>query len=246
MPVLLLALLTAQVVQGAPHQARGKQKAPGKPAAVKPAPPPPPLCSGDYADALPVEKANAILDAVRDPFVFALRKAFAHPEASDFTSMCQIEQLGDRLLVRSRKFVLVHLLGGDPAVIVHLLVVDLPLEQLAAIDAEVDVVVRIGVLDVDDAVADVHLDLHLLAQLARQGGLVSLSLFHPSPGEFPQERQGRGRTALGDQVLAVLLEHRGDDPDLRRHSRTIDPAYIRRQGGRASGRQLPCGRAAGG
>jgi len=73
MPVLLLALLTAQVVQGAPHQARGKQKAPGKPASVKPAPPPPPLCSGDYADALPVEKANAILDAVRDPFVFALR-----------------------------------------------------------------------------------------------------------------------------------------------------------------------------
>src|SRR5437588_11231888 len=69
MPALLAALILAQVVPSAVAKARGK--APAKPAAVLPAPPP--LCAGDYADALPVEKANAILDAVKDPFVFAIR-----------------------------------------------------------------------------------------------------------------------------------------------------------------------------
>ncbi len=62
---LLLTQATAQVpqkklrpVRGAPQQA---------------APLPPPLCAGDYADTLPPEKAGAILDAGKEPFVFAIR-----------------------------------------------------------------------------------------------------------------------------------------------------------------------------
>src|SRR5205814_8740067 len=69
MPALLVALLIAQAHPAAPS--RGKPKAPAKPAATQPAPPP--LCSGDYADALPVDKASAILDASKDPYVFAIR-----------------------------------------------------------------------------------------------------------------------------------------------------------------------------
>ncbi|HUJ28671.1 MAG TPA: serine protease [Myxococcales bacterium] len=64
---LIVAILLAQT--SAPH-VRPKPKAPATP--VKPAPPPP-LCDGDYADALPAEKANAILDGARETFVFAIR-----------------------------------------------------------------------------------------------------------------------------------------------------------------------------
>ena len=74
MPALLVALLLAQAV---PAAAKGNKpaKAPAKPPAAQPQPQPvpPPLCGGDYADALPPEKAASILDAVRDPFVFAIR-----------------------------------------------------------------------------------------------------------------------------------------------------------------------------
>jgi serine protease Do len=70
MPALLAALIVAQVLPSALQQAKGKGKPPQKPPAVQA---PPPLCAGDYADALPVEKANAILESVKDPFVFAVR-----------------------------------------------------------------------------------------------------------------------------------------------------------------------------
>jgi len=73
MRALVIALVLAQAL---PAAAKSKAKAPAKPA--KPAAPqqpspPPPLCSGDYADALPAEKAPSILDAVKQPFVFAIR-----------------------------------------------------------------------------------------------------------------------------------------------------------------------------
>lgn len=69
MPALLVALL---FVLAAPH-GKGKPRPPAKaPAAAKPVPPPP-LCSADYADALPVEKANSILESAKEPFVFAIR-----------------------------------------------------------------------------------------------------------------------------------------------------------------------------
>jgi serine protease Do len=67
MRALLIALLLAQAV---PAAAKGKPKAAPKPAAH---PAHPPLCAGDYADALPPEKAAAILDTVKEPFVFAIR-----------------------------------------------------------------------------------------------------------------------------------------------------------------------------
>src|SRR6202171_611688 len=60
-------------------------------------------------------------------------------------SVRQVEQLSDRLLVRRRKFVLVHLRGCDPAVVVDLLGIDLTRRKLAAVDAEGDVVVQISV-----------------------------------------------------------------------------------------------------
>jgi serine protease Do len=66
MTAVLLTLLAA-----AAHPAPAP-KAPPKAPAAAPAPPPP-LCAGDYADALPVEKASAILDATKGPFVFAIR-----------------------------------------------------------------------------------------------------------------------------------------------------------------------------
>ena len=68
--------------------------------------------------------------------------------------MRKIEQLSDRLLVCRGELVLVHLLRRDPAVVVHFLVIDLTAREPAAIDAEVNVVMRIAVLDVDDAIAD--------------------------------------------------------------------------------------------
>ena len=66
----MLALLVAALIAQAAQPARGKSRPPAK---AQPAPPPPPLCAGDYADALPVEKASAILEAAKDPFVFAVR-----------------------------------------------------------------------------------------------------------------------------------------------------------------------------
>lgn len=72
MPAVLIALALAQVVPSVVQQATHK-KQPAKPAAAAP-PAPPPLCSGDYADALPVEKANSILSGENaQPFVFAIR-----------------------------------------------------------------------------------------------------------------------------------------------------------------------------
>ena len=69
MPALIVAVLLAQAAS--PAAAVKGQRPPARPAAAKPAPPP--LCAGDYADALPAEKAAAILDAVKEPFVFAIR-----------------------------------------------------------------------------------------------------------------------------------------------------------------------------
>ncbi len=69
------ALFTALALALAlPALAKGKNKPPKaqpKPAAA-PAPHPA-LCSGDYADALPPEKASPILDTAREAFVFAIR-----------------------------------------------------------------------------------------------------------------------------------------------------------------------------
>jgi len=78
MTALLVALVLAQAVPAAKPKPTGRTAAPpsAKPAPAKAAPAPPavpPLCNGDYADALPVAKANAILDAAKDPFVFAIR-----------------------------------------------------------------------------------------------------------------------------------------------------------------------------
>src|SRR5438874_7117880 len=70
MAVLLALALIAQVVPGAVSQAKGKGKPPVKGPAT---PAPPPLCAGDYADALPPEKATAILESAKEPFVFAVR-----------------------------------------------------------------------------------------------------------------------------------------------------------------------------
>src|ERR1043165_733377 len=69
MPAVLIAMLLAQAAPAA------KPKSSLKPPAVKllKPPAPPPLCEGDYADALPAEKANAILDSTKETFVFAIR-----------------------------------------------------------------------------------------------------------------------------------------------------------------------------
>src|SRR5947209_7247264 len=69
MPALIVGLLIAQAA-AAPPPPKGKLKV--GPKVLAPAPPPP-LCNGDYADALPAEKANAILDASKEAFVFAVR-----------------------------------------------------------------------------------------------------------------------------------------------------------------------------
>ncbi|TMA85136.1 MAG: hypothetical protein E6J63_20970, partial [Deltaproteobacteria bacterium] len=67
------ALFTALALALAlPALAKGKNRPPKtqpKPAAA-PAPHPA-LCSGDYADVLPPEKASPILDTAREAFVFA-------------------------------------------------------------------------------------------------------------------------------------------------------------------------------
>ena len=74
MRALVIALVLAQALPAAAKNRPAKgTKAPTKPAAAPPPAERPPLCSGDYADALPAEKASAIMDAVKDPFVFAIR-----------------------------------------------------------------------------------------------------------------------------------------------------------------------------
>src|SRR5882672_6214202 len=89
MRALVIALVLAQAL---PAAAKSKAKAPAKPAkpaALQPPSPPPSLCSGDYADALPAEKAASILDAVKQPFVFAIRNTAtyehvaAQPDVTD-------------------------------------------------------------------------------------------------------------------------------------------------------------------
>ena len=63
----LAAALALAIPQAKPRTKPPARAAPQPPAAQ------PPLCPGDYADGLPTEKANAILDAMKDPFVFAIR-----------------------------------------------------------------------------------------------------------------------------------------------------------------------------
>src|SRR5436190_942570 len=69
------ALAIALVLAGAvPAVAKSRPpKASKTPAKVAPKTEPAPLCAGDYADALPAEKAASILDTVKQPFVFAIR-----------------------------------------------------------------------------------------------------------------------------------------------------------------------------
>jgi serine protease Do len=69
------ALAIALVLAGAvPAVAKSRPpKASKTPAKAAPKTEPAPLCAGDYADSIPPEKAAAIFDAVKDPFVFAIR-----------------------------------------------------------------------------------------------------------------------------------------------------------------------------
>ncbi len=68
----LLAIVLAQAsVQ--PPTAKKPRPARGAPQQAATPPLPAPLCAGDYADTLPPQKASSILDAARDPFVFAIR-----------------------------------------------------------------------------------------------------------------------------------------------------------------------------
>jgi len=77
MAALIVGMLIAQAAAApAPPAAPAKGKLKVVPKVLAPAAKPlPPLCDGDYADALPVEKANAILDgsSSKEPFVFAIR-----------------------------------------------------------------------------------------------------------------------------------------------------------------------------
>src|SRR5690242_16197318 len=93
MPAIAIALVLAQAAVAAAGTRSGKPAAsaptraaaaPIQPAATSPvkpvkAPDEPapqlqaPLCSGDYADALPAEQASSVADAGKDPFVFAIR-----------------------------------------------------------------------------------------------------------------------------------------------------------------------------
>src|SRR6267378_3370608 len=73
MRALVIALVLAQALPAAAKSKAKPPAKPAKPAAPQPPSPPPSLCSGDYADALPAEKAASILDAVKQPFVFAIR-----------------------------------------------------------------------------------------------------------------------------------------------------------------------------
>src|SRR5467141_5469773 len=73
MRALVIALVLAQALPAAAKSKAKPPAKPAKPAAPQPPSPPPVLCSGDYADALPPEKASAILDSAREAFVFAIR-----------------------------------------------------------------------------------------------------------------------------------------------------------------------------
>src|SRR5467141_1524636 len=73
MRAMVIALVLAQALPAAAKSKAKPPAKPAKPAAPQPPSPPPPLCSGDYADSLPAEKAASILDAVKQPFVFAIR-----------------------------------------------------------------------------------------------------------------------------------------------------------------------------
>jgi len=73
-PALILVALLGQVLPGAVSQARSKKPLPSAKAPVPALAAAPPLCAGDYADVLPVEKASAILEPAKgEPFVFAIR-----------------------------------------------------------------------------------------------------------------------------------------------------------------------------
>src|SRR5512137_3007381 len=110
--------------------------------------------------------------------------------------------------------------------VVHPRVLDRPGPDLAAVDAEVDVVAGIGVLDVDDPLPDPDGDVHLLLQLAGQRLLVGLPRLHPPAGKLPEKRQGGRGRALGDEVAAILLDHPAHDPDLAPHDPSTTPAAL--------------------
>src|SRR5258705_13692108 len=72
MRALVIALLLASSLPATAKKPPKATKPPPKPAAEQ-AEQTLPLCSGDYADALPAEKAASIFEAVKEPFVFAIR-----------------------------------------------------------------------------------------------------------------------------------------------------------------------------
>src|SRR5690349_24463827 len=80
-PVAAAGTRSGKPAASAPTKAAAAPTKPTAAAPVKPvkapaAPAPQlqaPLCSGDYADALPAEQASSVADAGKDPFVFAIR-----------------------------------------------------------------------------------------------------------------------------------------------------------------------------
>src|SRR3990172_8044526 len=148
--------------------------------------------------------------------------------ANGESHLLEAEQLSDRLLVGGRELVAVELVRPHPAVIVHADVLDRAARVLATVDAEVDVVALVGVLDVDHASAYRDGDPHLLPQFARQRLLIALAGLDAPTGELPQERQRCVRRTLGDEVLSIALDHRPDHADLPAHVLSTGHATPRR------------------
>jgi hypothetical protein len=117
-------------------------------------------------------------------------------------------------------------------VVVHLHVGDLARDQLTAVDAEVDVILRVGVGHMHRPLTDLHADVHLLAQLAPQRLLVRLALFDAPARKLPEQRQRSGGWSLGDQVLAIELDDGPHHADLSPHASSIKARMLARMLGR--------------
>ena len=123
----------------------------------------------------------------------------------------RLEKHVERLLIGRGEVVVVELFLGHPAMVVHAQVGNLGRGELTSIDAEVDVVVRVGVLDVQDALVNDRLDAHQFAQLTPERRLFGLSGLDLASGKLPEQRQHGFWGTLGDQVAAIPNDERADD-----------------------------------
>src|SRR5689334_8210650 len=143
--------------------------------------------------------------------VYQTRGAFRQALPHATFGSTEPEQLVHGCLVGRREREAIELVARDPTKIVDVGRLELPRDDAAFVEVEIDDIMLVGVAHERDELPHFDLDTEPVTHFAPEGVGVTLARLHFAAWKLPQERKDRGGAALGDEIAATLGDDRGDD-----------------------------------